>query len=313
MVKTKAFLLNAISALYLLTTPVLSIAAENGTGVYLLGSRDRQMAIFHNQGMFLRNDFSYQSGEFFGMDLNGNKYESIKNWVAINNTILNYYSGRAFLGGTYMAGIEFRIVSNELTVVPEVSNGVTRTNESQLGLGDLKITPMAIGWSNRGFLHYSASLSFYLPTGNYDPQGYANTNKNYLAISPEFAITYFNEYSKTDLSARTGLTYNLENPATNYITGSEFFAEYAFIQGVERHWGLGAVGYFYQQVIPDAGETTPSDNYKGKCNGLGPIITYDFQRGRTTIGLMAKMYFVYGNANTFNSNSYTFGFTLKFR
>jgi hypothetical protein len=297
----------------LLTTPVLSIAAENGTGVYLLGSKDRQMAVFRTQGMFLRNDFSYQSGEFFGMYMNGKKFESIKNWVAINNTTLNYYSGRTLFGGTYMAGIELRLVSNELTVVPEVPNGITKKNESKLGLGDLRLTPIAIGWRNRGFFHYSASLSLYLPTGNYDPHGYANTNKNYLAINPEFAVTYFNEYSQTDLSARVGLTYNLENPATNYLTGSEFFAEYAFVQGVERHWGLGVVGYFYHQVIPDAGENVPSDNYMGKCNGFGPIITYDMRRGRTTIGLMAKMYYVFGNANTLYSNSYSLGFSLKFR
>ncbi|MEE4178712.1 MAG: transporter [Bacteroides sp.] len=312
MVKTKAFLLNAISALYLLTTPVLTFAAENGTGVYLLGSRDRQMAVFHSRGMFLRNDFSYQTGMFYGIYMNGHKFESIKNWVAVNNTNLNYYSDMNLFGGTYMAGIELRLVSNELTVVPEVFNGITKTNENKMGLGDLKVTPLAIGWDNRGFFHYSSSISFYFPTGNYDPKGYANTCKNYLSINPEFAITFFNEYTRTDISADLGLLYNLKNPATNYQTGVELYSEYAFVQGIERHWGLGLVGYFYHQLTSDSGDGVPGGDYKGKCNGLGPIITYDMRQGRTTIGLMAKMYFVYGNENTLYSNVYTLGFSLRF-
>jgi len=312
MVKTKAFLLNAISALYLLTTPVLSTAAENGTGVYLLGSKDRQMAVFHSKGIFFRTDFSYMSGEFYGMTLQDHKFSTIKNWVATSNTTLNYYSGGRLFGGIYMAGIELRIISNELTVTPEVVNGITKHNESKLGLGDLKITPIAIGWNNRGFFHYSANLSFYLPTGGYDSESFANTNSNHVAIGPEFALTFFNEYTRTDISASTGIIYNFTNPSTEIQSGPEFQMEYAFVQGVERHWGLGLVGYFYYQLAPDTGEGMHDDNLMSRCNGFGPIITYDMRRGKSTIGIMTKVYLVYGNQNTLYSNSYWLGLTLKF-
>ena len=311
MVKTKAFLLNAISALYLLTTPVLSLAAENGTGVYLLGSKDRQMAVFRSQGIFLRTDFAYMSGTFYGMNLQGHKFESIKNWVAVSNTTMNYYSGRRLFGGTYMASMEFRIVSNELTLVPEVPNGITKHNESKIGLGDLKVTPIAIGWNNRYNLHYSANLSFYFPTGSYDADQFCNTNSNHIAIGPEFAMTYYNEFSRTDISASTGFIYNFQNPATGIQSGPEWQMEYAFVQGVERRWGLGLVGYFYYQLSPDTGGDE-GENLMGRCNGFGPILTYEMYHGKYSIGLMTKMYLVYGNQNTLNSNSYWLGLTLKF-
>lgn len=310
MVKTKALLLYAISSLYLLTTPVLSWAAENGTGVYLLGSKDKKMGVFPSKGLFLRNDFSFQSGEFYGLYLHGKEFNSIKNWVAVNNTSLNYYFGKQVFGGTYMAGMELRIVSNEITVDPAVINGITKSNHSAFGLGNLKIIPIAIGWKNRRFFHYSLSIAFYLPVGNYDPESFANTSKNYFSVDPEFSATWFNEYTNTDISGNIGLTYNFSNPSTNYRSGSELHAEYSVVQGIERQWGIGAVGYFYYQLTPDTGEGLVNDNIS-RCNGFGPIFTYNLRRGRTAIGLIAKMFLTFGNQNTLYSNSYWLGVSFK--
>ena len=49
-----------------------------------------------------------------------------------------------------------------------------------------------------------------------------------------------------------GFTFNGENPATDYKTGTEFHVDWALMQHVLKTFAFGIAGYRYQQITGDS-------------------------------------------------------------
>jgi hypothetical protein len=81
------------------------------------------------------------------------------------------------------------------------------------------------------------------------------------------------------------VTFNGENSATDYDSGTELHFEYAVVQNFSRHIALGINGYFYNQVTGDSGPGATSGGFEGRVAGIGPVLNINFEWG----GLPATM------------------------
>nr|WP_234793168.1 transporter [Ensifer adhaerens] len=80
-----------------------------------------------------------------------------------------------------------------------------------------------------------------------------------------------------DLSGAAGFTFNGENPATDYRTGTEFHAEWAVTRHFGQEFSTGVAGYFYQQVTGDSGPGASLGDFKGRIAAIGGTMGYNFK------------------------------------
>ena len=60
-----------------------------------------------------------------------------------------------------------------------------------------------------------------------------------------------------NISGALGVTFNGENPATDYKTGTEFHLEGAISQYLVADLNVGLTGYYYNQLTGDSGRAPP--------------------------------------------------------
>jgi hypothetical protein len=273
-------------------------AVEGGSGVYALGLTGPQAGIMPDPGTYFSYNLYYYKGDATSnvslsgkvpvpgtsFDLpaqaNGNVKTEVESFAHIL-TITHVFE-KEFLGGQPGLSVWVPYVNTDLTLT---GNGVlTLTGplggtynipvsgsgeQSKNDIGDTTFIGM-LGW-HRGFMHYMAMLNVYAPTGEYDKNQVVNAGRNHWAIDPMGAVTYLNENIGLELSAAAGITFNMNNPDTDYQSGEEFHLDLAVIQHLSDKFHFGLVGYAYKQLSGDSGGGAP-DDYKGRVYALGPVI-----------------------------------------
>lgn len=151
----------------------------------------------------------------------------------------------------------------------------TTIKDSAQGIGDISLIPAMLAWKKDNW-QYSASLSVYAPTGDYNAGDVANLGLNYWTVDPTVGVIYANEKTGFNASVYTGITFNSENSATDYKSGSMFHLEASVQQLLPLgpgFIGLGADAFFFQQVSSDSGSGARS-SFKGETSGIGPVVNY---------------------------------------
>lgn len=77
------------------------------------------------------------------------------------------------------------------------------------------------------------------------------------------------------------MTFNAENPATNYKAGNELHLEWAVSKTFSSKLSAGVVGYYYVQVSGDSGEGAEVGDFKSKVAAIGATISYNFEIANT--------------------------------
>lgn len=277
-------------------------AIEGGTQTYLLGIRDSLAGVVPPAGIYFNNDLVSYSGSAPQLAIGG---------VGVVDPDLDVFLWRPnvtvafdsmFWGGTPAINVSLPIASAKMDaegVAGQFSGGFT---DELKGFGDLSVTPM-VGWHD-GNVHTSASLTFYLPTGSYEPAtvdvpnrtaSVLNLGKNRFAVDPTFAITYLNPESGFEISGALGVTISAENGATNYQTAPEFHLEGAMMQHLPSGLAFGLAGYAYKQFNEDSGAGAAAiksslgmESLQAQALGLGPIVTYSTQIGKHSYNFKAK-------------------------
>jgi hypothetical protein len=74
--------------------------------------------------------------------------------------------------------------------------------------------------------------------------------------------------NKLEFSAVTGITYNFENPSTQYQNSHDFHLDTgaSYFQQIN----VGAVGYFFQRVTGDRGLGATLGPFESRVAGIGP-------------------------------------------
>jgi hypothetical protein len=150
-------------------------------------------------------------------------------------------------------------------------------------IGDMQFMPIILQWNAPPNLFVNASLQIQAPTGHYDQNNSFNAGTNHWTIAPTVGVTYISD-SGFEVSSRIQLSFNTENPDTDYQSGVEYLQEFA----VGQHfgpWTLGVGGYAYQQLTDDSGSGASEAN-RGRVFALGPAISF-FEPGKPVVSLHA--------------------------
>lgn len=191
------------------------------------------------------------------------------------------------LGAYYSLGAYLPFAKTEVSADISTSRRSRRRTDRVTGLGDIALVPAMMAWKS-GSWQYSALAQVYAPTGDYEVGRLANLGLNYWTFDPTIGITYSDENSGFNFTVLSGITVNSENKATNYKSGSVLHVE-ASVQQLFKAgdglFGIGANGFVYEQITDDSGAGALLGAFRGRTAGIGPVVTYIRQLGKTTLAL----------------------------
>lgn len=162
-------------------------------------------------------------------------------------------------------------------------------------VGDL-FPSFSVKWNN-GVHNTTVYTMLGIPVGSYQVDRLSNIGSNHWAADVGYGYTYLNPDSGREFSATAGLTYNFENPDTDYKNGIDSHLDWAASQFVSEQWHVGVVGYFYYQLTGDSGAGAELGDFKSRVNGIGPQAGYFFPMNKGQGYLNFKGYWEFGAKN----------------
>jgi hypothetical protein len=302
-------------------------AVEGGLGAYLLGSRDSLAGIAAPPGNYLTTDIICIDGTVSFLALGGAVLTDATSTAWLLK--LNYTHSFAGRLGSAQPVVTFTLplVSGELTFDGDLNNGLGGSfKDDATDFGDLVVTP-SLGWSD-GNRHWLVAASIFAPTGYYEEASFDTATRNVNAISfgknrwaimPTAAFTWLSPENGREFSASAGITFSLENEATDYQTAPEFQLEATAMQHLPSGLALGLTGYAYQQLGDDSGQgadtmraLTGAESLQARVFGLGPIVTWNTKVGDMPLSLKAKYIPEFDAKRRFESNVFWMTLGLTF-
>jgi hypothetical protein len=261
-------------------------AVEGGAGFYLLGSTTTYAGILPPPGTYLIDYNYFYSGstdftfETAGLVLDG----GVEGDVYANVTTPLWVAPGKVLGGHIGFLMLIPVVHKDITAGASLSLppplGVTLSGEisdQETRFGDL-VPGFMLGW-HFGNWHFKTHTLVNAPTGFWEQGNLANAGFNRWAIDNAAAFTWLDPEIGLEVSAIAGLTYNWENPTTQYKSGSEFHLEYSVVQNFSKQFAVGVNGYYYDQVTGDTGPGARLGSFSGRVVALGPVMNLNLQLG----------------------------------
>lgn len=205
-------------------------------------------------------------------------------WVAPEK-VLGGHVGFGVLAPFGYQGVDVDIKALSTLTFPDGSilqrGGRARVSDSTFAMGDPLLTAF-IGWSSGNF-HWKLTGLVNIPVGSYAQRDLVNIGFNRWAADITGALTWLDPASGWEVSVAPGVTFNGENPDTNYRTGTEFHVEAAVMKHVSKSFAFGLAGYYYRQMSGDSGAGAVLGPFKGEVSAIGPNLTYNFRIGNTPV------------------------------
>ena len=276
-----------------------ALAVEGGTSFYLLGSKTTMAGYLPPPGFYgILSNYGYSGSadidfETAGVELTGgidaDAYIALPTalWV-MDNDILG--GNLAFTLTTPFGGK--RMEAGAITGRTGVELNADRDNWA---FGD-PVLGATLGWHD-GNLNYTLGTLINVPIGQWELGNPVNIGFNRWVIDTTAAFTYLNPQTRFELSGAAGITYNFENPDTNYKSGTELHAEAAAMLHVAHGLSLGVNGYAYQQLTGDSGEGAVLGGFEGRVFALGPALDYSFKIGQTPVVANLRYFYEFGVEN----------------
>ncbi|MFQ6186217.1 transporter [Sinorhizobium meliloti] len=204
------------------------------------------------------------------------------------------WGGQASLSLLAIAGRNYASVDATLTGPGGTVSG--SRSEAITGFGDL-FPQFTLKW-NDGVNNYMTYATGNIPVGSYDPDRLANLGLGHAAVDGGVGYTYLDPGTGREFSIVGGLTYNFENPDTDYKSGIDSHIDWAASQFVSEQVHVGVVGYAFHQLTGDSGEGATLGDFRSRVFGIGPQIGYKFEASDTTDGYVnLKGYYEFGAKN----------------
>jgi hypothetical protein len=287
-------------------------AAENATGIYLLGIKTTMAGYVPPPGTYVTDINYYYSGDASGaaavgvaLRRTGNlTIEADVNLTAnayITLPIALWIAPEKVLGGNVGFGVMVPYGWKDVDVDIDALATLTLPNgtmlqrgrhfdfeDSSTKFGDPLLNAL-IGWHD-GNWHTTIGTLLNVPIGPWDNDSITNIAYNRWAFDASAGVTYLDPKLGHELSVTAGFTFNGENPDTDYKTGTEFHVEWALMQHVSKTLAFGVAGYHYQQMTGDSGAGARLGGFEGRVSGLGPDITYTFLCGKIPVSTELKYF-----------------------
>lgn len=160
-------------------------------------------------------------------------------------------------------------------------------SDSANGIGDVTLIPFMLGWTNIApDLKVDTRLSIYAPTGEYDQGQLANVGKNYWTFEPGIMASWLSSKIGTEVSLYTGVDFNTENTDSDCTSGTSLHLDMTVAQHLPLFGGfvgVGANAFYYEQLSGDSGAGALLGSLKGMTTGVGPVLSYVRQIGKTQL------------------------------
>jgi hypothetical protein len=270
-------------------------AEEGGSGHYLPGSMSSFMDAPPPKGAFIaRYNMIYYQG-----DLSAHEPLPIAGLNTVGAAATSWAHG-VTLGWGPPVDLGERLTYSITATIPLVSLDVSarvtaggvsgQRTSSVTGLGDIVLMPLMLNYAVSSNWSANVRLAGYAPTGDYELGRLANTGKNFWTVEPTVGLMYFGKNNGIEASVYFGSDFNLENPDTDYRTGTQVHGEGTLAQHFPLFGGLSGVGinaYWYEQISGDSGSGASFGDFKGRTAGLGPVLSHVFKIG--SVDLLAEV------------------------
>ncbi len=186
--------------------------------------------------------------------------------------------------------------SVEATLTGPNGNAVSGAESQSLtSYGDL-FPQATLKWSE-GVNNSMVYLTGGIPVGDYDSDRLANLGLGHGAIDAGYGYTYLDPAAGNEFSIVAGMTWNFENPDTDYRSGIDGHIDWGASKFLSERWQVGAVGYFYQQLTGDSGDGATLGAFKSRVAGIGPQVGYFFPAGKMQGYVSLKSYYEFAAEN----------------
>ena len=283
-----------------------AFAAENATGIYLLGSKTAMAGYVPPPGTYVTDLNYYYSGSAGGQAAVGIALRqtgalldvqadvSIDAEAYINAPIALWIAPEKVLGGNVGFGVMVPVGRKKVEIGLDTFAQITLPNgtvidanrnfdfdDASTKFGDPLLNAL-LGW-HQGNWHWTVGALLNVPIGQWDTDSITNLSFNHWGLDTTAALTWLDPAKGHEISVAAGFTFNWENPATDYRTGTEFHVEWALIQHVSKTFSIGISGYHYQQVTGDSGSGARLGPFEGRVTAIGPVMTYTFECGKIPV------------------------------
>lgn len=264
--------------------PVFSQAEEGGSGHYAPGASASFIdALPGKPGLAVANFFSFYDASSEISRVGGLVTAGLDATAYADTLVALYQTPLKLLGGYYAIGMAVPYVWLEVKgevqlTKPGVGTIKFTKRDTANGFGDITVYPFMLGWTGLGGdLKYDVRLGIYVPTGDYKNGDLANLGKNYWTFEPAGSVSYISRKIGLELSAFASVDFNTKNNDTEYRTGDQFHLDVTVAEHLPLFGGLigvGANGFYYQQINGDSGSGAVLGDFKGRTSGIGPVLSY---------------------------------------
>jgi hypothetical protein len=306
-------------------TAPIALAAENATGLYLLGVKTSMAGFVPPPGTYVTDINLYYSGSASGAAAVGIALRQTGNLTIdakvdlqadayINAPFALWIAPQKVLGGNVGLGVMVPMgwkgidVDIDALATLTLPNGtVIQANrhfdisDSTTNFGDPVLNAL-IGWHD-GNWHSSFGVLLNVPIGPWETESITNLSFHRWALDTSGSVTYFDPKTGHEVSVTAGFTFNGENPDTDYKTGTEFHVEAALMHHASKTFAFGIAGYHYEQITGDSGAGARLGGFEGRVTGIGPDITYIFMCGKTPISTELKYFREFNVENRLEGNA----------
>ncbi|GJD53874.1 hypothetical protein OPKNFCMD_6653 [Methylobacterium crusticola] len=285
-------------------------AAESAQGVYVLGNRGPLAGVTPPPGFYFETEAYFYQG-----NLGGNRTFQSGGVVAAN---VKLDTSAAFVTPIWVTPAEILGGNLGFSVTvpfgtPNVSAGAVlfspridrivggRERDAVFNVGDMYLSSF-VGWHSGNF-HWNVTLTGVVPSGSYETGQLSNISLNRPALDLSGALTYLDPVLGYELSVIPGFTYNWINPATQYLTGTEFHLEWSASKYLTKELSLGVVGYYYNQLTADSGSGDRIGPFKGRVTAVGGQIGYSFKLGEIPVSTNVRVFREFDATNRFRGTA----------
>lgn len=273
-------------------------AEEGGSGHYLPGAAATFVDAFPGKpgGLAAVSYYTYYDGSAGGnrqLPLGGFLTADVDATINAETLGLIYQTPWNVLGGGLAMGVAVPYVwvdveAQAQRIRPDGTTGpVVSRSDRENGIGDMQIYPFMLGWTNLVTdLKLDVRLGIYAPTGDYEAGTLANTGKNYWTFEPGIMASWLSSKYGTEVTLYTAMDFNTKNDDTDYESGTSFHADLTVAQHLPflgGFIGVGANGFYYDQIEGDSGSGAVLGDFESLTWGVGPVISYVRQVGKTQV------------------------------
>lgn len=286
-------------------------ATEGGASLYLLGSGGPGTAAMPPlEGVYFDNMIYVYSGEASASRefvVGGNVVAGLDATIVADFATVLWVPSTEVLGGTLAVGaiVPFgapmvnvnAVITGPLGMPVSISR-----RDSAMVLGD-PVATAALGWKT-GNTHVQASALVNMPIGHYRENQLANLAFNRWIVDTSLAVTWLDEKSGWDLSAKAGVTFNGKNDFTEYDSGNEFHLEGALGKTFSKSFSAGLQGYWLKQISGDSGPGAVLGPFKGEVFGAGATAAWNTILGRSPATIRGRFMKEFSATNRLEGESY---------